>query len=276
MHALRDGSAFPVKEQERFNWRMIGLVITAITELAVLFLAGANRPQVQRLPDGSTLRLTSVKLGATNHFLHGTWLEKLLGPILPTTGIHLGKLGLSAPEKVTSREYGATTLTVEFRLDPGSSSTLDSSLFDGLWREGSVSSWQSGKSRWVIRGDDNKPYVCSVGMPPFRQHRDGSFTYLSTGLFPRRSRQLLISLENRVREGSDWREAARFTLKSRDVARVQPWTVPSLPNTKRVGDMEFCLGEVTFQMEPLNTKNIWPCTVRVPLRVTRRGVVQTN
>ena len=57
-------------------------VLGAVLAAGLWALAAASQGQVRRLPDGSTLTLEAVTYGKVRPWVHGTWWQKRLYPIL--------------------------------------------------------------------------------------------------------------------------------------------------------------------------------------------------
>src|SRR5579871_4702449 len=79
---------------ERNLRRMARIVAVFVSALILIgfYVILSDRSRMQRLPDGATLRVAAVRCGSMNAFKHGTWLEKILEPIIPPKGFTLGKL----------------------------------------------------------------------------------------------------------------------------------------------------------------------------------------
>jgi hypothetical protein len=75
--------AIPTKRHSR-SALLLGIVALGVVLAAGLAaLAAASQGQVRRLPDGSTLRLEGVTYGKVHPWMHGTWWQKWLYPVVP-------------------------------------------------------------------------------------------------------------------------------------------------------------------------------------------------
>jgi hypothetical protein len=121
-----------------------------------------------------------LKLGATNTFVQGRMLDRLVGRILPSwllrriippDGLRVQKFTLSRPTVMNFFSPSATTLTAQFRLEPnqGRSKLLVQVDFGADFR-------------WVVQGEDGVPYVQEF--KGFNRQADGFISYLSTSIFP--------------------------------------------------------------------------------------------
>ncbi len=74
----------------------------------------ASRRQV--LADGSVLTLNQVKVGSNVSFAHGKPIEKLLGNIIPSNGVHVLNLDLKRPTREAFGYSEKSWLVAEFNL----------------------------------------------------------------------------------------------------------------------------------------------------------------
>jgi hypothetical protein len=102
----------------RFSWRRCFLVGVVVTVLIVIAIIRVRRPEEVRLKDGSVLAIRDVKLGKTNTFKHGTWLDKTIGAHVGTNirGLKVFSVTIKRPEIVGQYYRGESSFSVELQL----------------------------------------------------------------------------------------------------------------------------------------------------------------
>jgi len=223
---------------------------TAIAIVAAVILAAgttsvvvkkATAPAIaireQRLSDGSVLKLNRIRLGATNDFLHGNGLEKMLGNVIPSNGVGLLKLKLARPTHlfITRDVQGRSELALEFKL-VGPNTTNHPLVKPAFYRE----------FRCVLRGEHGIEYAQEFGYRNFQPYADGCFGYVTANRFPRDSRWLWARVERRTRqdEGGPWTVVADFKFENPAAYTKQPWVAEPPDLAKRIDGLHVSLGEI--------------------------------
>ena len=217
----------------------------------------------QRLEDGSVLVLTRVKFGPTNVFLHGKPLEKLLGNSIPPIGLAIAGFKLERPREYSFYSFltsASPILTAEFNLVSTNTATFRSLAGSAFGR----------RARCVVGGETGITYVEDFRMGGYR---DFSFAYIISSRFPRDSRWLSFTIEQRTGlDDPSWRTVASFRMRNPSRPAERPWIAEATPAVKVVKGLEFTLGEVTLETKPFNERDIWNHTVTLPVRVRTNNV----
>jgi hypothetical protein len=223
----------------------------------LLLLRGAGEIRSQRLSDGSVLILSQVAYGTTNLVLHGNAIERLLGDLIPSTGIHVLGHSLHRPQRRSYSYEGKPILVLEFQMDT------------------------ANPSRNLFGSGANQPeYLCCVS--------DGTgqeFTQSGFGLgnlrpvlitaFPRDSKWLNVSIK-RLTHSSDPIKMAAFRIRNPAPLLKQPWPAQVSPICIASNGMDFALAEATVEERTPTIGNEYSHRTYLPLRVRENGVVLTN
>lgn len=262
----------------RMSERMGGALKATVVTVAVVFLAFitivvfreiiSSRGMVRRqvLADGSLLILNRVAVGTNIDLVHGGILDKLLGGIIPSNGVHRLNLNLNRPIRQEIGYGGKSWLVAEFQL-AGPGATNSALAKPAFYRQ----------FRCVIYGEHGIPYVQEWwGRPEFKVYRDGCFGTIVTSRFPRDSRWLGFRIERREssQTGGPWQPVADFKVQNAARPVIQTWTPDS--GTKSAGGMEFSAGEVTVKTQPYSPRDIWNHVVTMPIQIQSNGVALTN
>jgi hypothetical protein len=196
----------------RLRWAIVLLSIVGAVALLIL----PFRTQVAEFPNGLTLRFLGVTEG-TNLFKDGSPLEKLLGNVIPQTGLRIGSWNLQRPRQAFPRGEADLNAWVLVR-----QAGLDLNQFKYYW-EGSkvIATNASG------RGFEN---------PPTRPARISSNEVLLTIpllAFPRdqSSFRLRIRAPNITGEAERW---AEFKAPNPFRGTLATWDIRPLPATNLI------------------------------------------
>ncbi len=189
--------------------RFISVIVILLLAvlIAALWQDAASR---QVLPDGTELVLSGVQIGHSNVYAHGAKLSKLLGGLVPSNGVSVGKFKLQRAQlfRMPTIE-GCELLTAELRLAPGS--PREKILLNPPFYR---------KYRLLISGDEDA-YVFVRGLEDFRKFDDGLFSKIWASAFPRDSQRLHFRLEERdSAEDRNWRALTTFVVKNPKRARI--------------------------------------------------------
>src|SRR5688572_18910767 len=132
-------------------WRrvfvFVGLVLLAGVGIGLLFWS--DRSQTRRLPDGSRLVFSGVRIGRTNVYPHGTLLTKSIGRFAPSNGWTIGNITLAPPKEVRVKSGSdSEILSAQLKLYPASG-RADDFLKPAFYR----------KFRLLLIGDDGFSFV---------------------------------------------------------------------------------------------------------------------
>jgi hypothetical protein len=246
--------------------KIVLLVAGAAVLVLGMALLGFGRSTPQRLPDGTLLELTDLKFGPTNTFKHGAWLERILGGLIPSNGIHVAGVDLQRRSKVGFGYTNSPFLTAQFRLS-GRLVDYERSEF--------MSPKFHRQFRLTIIGDDEFPVV--PHLLPAKEHRDGIFVYVHAWAFPRSARVLRFRIEQHDQALAPWRTVAEFIRRNPARATERNWTAEAYPVERTSGGLSVVLGEVTVELRHTNRwESFWQHTVTTPIRITENGVLLTN
>jgi len=107
------------------RWKFIIAGLLVITGVLAFFLLRENS-STRTLGDGSTLVLSSVRVGRTNVHTRGTFLSKTIGRFTPTNGFAFAGYKLQRPTKlILHGPDGCEILTAQFELFPRSARADD-------------------------------------------------------------------------------------------------------------------------------------------------------
>ena len=251
----------------RKTWVIVGVGITLmVAALAWIFIQPAHAPkQSRQLSDGSILSLERVALASSNEFRHGNALERVLNRAIPAKGVRLGQWRLRRPEIDSFQNALATSLTFQFKVSkpPGAVQKIGNATLVPMGSDRSF--------RAVIAGEDGFEYVSELGN--FRQYRDGLYGYLSTTIFPRDARTMVVRLQHS--DSSGWQTIAEFSRSQRPAAAAD-WKPEPEPRLRTSGGIQVRLGEVTVRPGTYIRGDIWEQTVLIPWRITVDGNTLTN
>ena len=252
---------------------MIALLCLAL--LIWLAARSIQRRQGIKLPDGTTLTLNRVSVGTSNDLVYGSFLEKLLGNLIPSNGWKFSSINLNRPIHLQSScPPGKTVLVAEFKFTGATASNnpLVNPVFDRQFR-------------CVIHGDAGIDFVQEFTPLKFFSPNAG-FTKLPGGYyglvqaerFPRDSRHLWFRIESRPKPNQygPWTTVAEFKINNPAPATVQPWKSEPVNASKHVGDLDFSLGQITVDVKPFNTNDIWENVVATPFLVQNHATILTN
>jgi hypothetical protein len=238
-----------------------------IATICIGFLIWRDNSSEQKLPDGTVLVLSGVKVGHRNNYSHGTRVSKVLSRLAPSNAIHVAGLKLQRPQLVgRSAPEGCELLTAELWLGPGSpqEKTFTSPPF---YR----------KHRWLISGDDDGDFAFVNEFNESRKYEDGLFSLICAETFPRTSPRLHFRLEERQTNNTrNWQEVATFVVNNPKRARVEPWKPEHSPRLKLADGLDAEIGELSIRHEPIHPTDIWEYTAFLPVRVFRNGQWATN
>jgi hypothetical protein len=240
---------------------VMGVLMCALVAVVVW----RDDSHTRTLADGSRLVLSGVRVGKTNVYTHGTFLSKVVGRFFQS-GLKLAGHTISPPSTVEVRSpENADILSAQFQ------------LYTAPARRGDfVTPPFYRKFRLLITGDDGFAYVHEfMGSYEFRDYQNGTFAYLNAQAWPRTSRLLRISLEERSSPNRrDFRELATFVVKN--PKRVpEGWQVTFPFRTNLPGNVEVEMGELGVRAEP-HPSDIWESSVELAIRFTSGGQVMTN
>jgi hypothetical protein len=66
------------------------VAVLGLVAVGGLWLLSRDRPQLQRLPDGTEMQLNGVIIATRAQYLHGRPVERLLRGLIPVQGIRIG------------------------------------------------------------------------------------------------------------------------------------------------------------------------------------------
>src|SRR6266511_3888821 len=97
----------------RGSFWLAALLLGVALLVGVGALVGGNRKPERRLPDSSLLTLEAVTYGKEHRFVHGSWWQKLLAPVLPASiknQLRVDTLTSDSPDTLVlwTRRRGAT------------------------------------------------------------------------------------------------------------------------------------------------------------------------
>jgi hypothetical protein len=242
------------------------IIFGVLVAIAAVALTMKPRPKPVQLFDGTLLELTRLKLGTSNAFVHGSALERALGPLLPTNGMQLGRLRLNRPTTANQFDFRESVLSLEFRLsgrpvENGNSRVLSPKFYREF--------------RLVISGDDEFPFVHEFLQTS--RFSDGVFLYVNSTCFPRSSRFLHFELQQHDDRLGPWRTVAELyrTNPARDETRK--WRAEPAPIQRHTNGVEFLMGTLTVSPHDSNPwEYFWQATVDIPFQVKVNGVLSTN
>ena len=253
--------------------RVVVLMLGAVVLICIAFVyAFSSPPPSAILPDGTTLHVTGAKVGFTNEFLHGNRVEKLLGNLIPTNGMSLGKWQLQRPER---QQFGwstnATTLSVQLHLTGQSNQLKQSELFNRppFYR----------KFRFVHWGNDGFRYTEEIQERYFSKRRDGYFGYLNTTTFARSSDMLHLEVHQRDVDRGDWKTIGRIDFKNPNPTAFASWATKDFPVTNEYDGFTAVLGTIQVQQPRDHAtlyRDIWQHHISVPFKFFIAGKAVTN
>jgi hypothetical protein len=207
----------------RHFWKRWFVIAVLLAFLVVIAISRMRRPEYVRLRDGTVLAITAVRLGDTNIFTHGSWLDKMFGAHLGTNtpGFNIFNLTVTRPEVVMQYAWRESSpfLTVELQL-VGTNYAGSELLRPSFNRSCRVIHW----------GDDHYQYFEEP--INFRNYRDGYFGYLNTSSFSRRSKIIHIKIEQRRRREDPWTTLGEFTVQNPNPLKAKDWVPEPFPIRK--------------------------------------------
>jgi len=226
----------------------IGALLVAGTATVVIETAIPARGQTleQRLPDGSVLSLNSLKYGADAKFTHDK-------------------------NDFNFTRDGGDMLAAEFKLTDASPD--NAMIKPAFYRQ----------YRCVIHGKNGIDFVEEF-WPGTGNHRGfgvysgGAFGYIVTSIFPRDSRWLWFRVEKTEsgRPNFSWQTVAEFKVQNPVKPADQKWTAEETPAIHSIDGLQLALSNLTVQIRPVNTNDIWMHIVKMPTGIFQDGMQLTN
>lgn len=246
-----------------------GLTLVGGAAAVLVHSAVSNSDKSNRyvLDDGSVLVLNRVLVGSQIRIAHGKPISKILGPVIPSNGIHLLSLNLDRRTEHTFDSKGKSWMVAEFSIN-GPNAAKHPLVTPAFFRQ----------FRFVLYGDSGVEFVQELWGDTFRSYPDGYFGYIVANRFPRDSHWLGFRVERRETEGKGgpWQKVADFRHKNPDRARLEAWTASTGPVTNSSRNFDFILEGVTVQTIPFMARDIWNHVVTAPMHALSNGVLMTN
>ncbi len=215
-----------MSNKREYGWILLVLILL-IAFTAYMFSGGGNNSAtVQRLPDGSLMRLAAVSYGINHTYRHAavTGWRKKVGQFLPNS--MLARLGWSKVSGglTIGTPVGSTNLVIfTERIGITNGSTLETRtvVFDEQ-----ENYFDAGNTQGTLVMSDgtNSSRVDGWGFPAF----------------PRRGNRVGLRILAR-QSGGDWQRAAEFRIPNPVPGKYPEWQAEVLPATKSNGDLTVTL-----------------------------------